>query len=188
MNPDAGDWLKSHTDRYEHHAIKNGIPLELYTTSDLAYHELVQYGAPAIDYPDVITAVSDVGRENISFRFSDDTLKLRHTFAESTVQVAESVLTPRVVSSPRALRENANYMGNCTAGYEAGIRCDESLIIALDDTSSASRDTLYNVEIQRGSGGRWDTIGEVNSRFNQGVTDGERKAIEERLNELLSSL
>ena len=184
-NRDAGDWLGSHTDRYEHHAIKNGIPLELHTTSDLAYHELVRYGAPVVDYPDVITAVSDVGRENISFRFSDDTLKLRHTFAESTVQVAESALTPRVISSPRALRENANYMGNCTAGYEGGIRRDESLIIALDDTSSASRDTLYNVEIQRGSGDRWDTIGEINSRFNQGVTDDEQLAIIDQLTKLL---
>ena len=184
-NRDAGDWLGSHTDRYEHHAIKNGIPLELHTTSDLAYHELVRYGAPVVDYPDVIRAVSDVGRENISFRFSDDTLKLRHTFAESTVQVAESTLTPRVISSPRALRENANYMGNCTAGYEGGIRRDESLIIALDDTSSASRDTLYNVEIQRGSGDRWDTIGEINSRFNQGVTDDEQLAIIDQLTKLL---
>ena len=185
LRDDAGDWRRFHTDRYEHHAIKNGVPLELHTTSDLAYHELVRYGAPVVDYPDVIRAVSDVGRENISFRFSDDTLKLRHTFAESTVQVAESALTPRVISSPRALRENSNYMGNCTSGYERDIRRDESLIIALDDTSSASRDTLYNVEIQRGSGDRWDTIGEINSRFNKGVTDDEQLAIIDQLTKIL---
>jgi hypothetical protein len=177
-----------HTDRYEHHAIKNGIPLELYSTSDLAYHDLVQYGAPAADYPDVITTVRDVGRENMSFRFSDDTLRLRHTFAESTVQVGGVDLTPRVISSPRALTENANYMGNCTVGREGDIRRDETLIIALDDSSSASRVTLYNVEIQRGTDGRWDTIGEINSRFNKGVTGAEQSAIKARVTELLISL
>ena len=135
-----------HADRVEHHAIKNGIPLELHSTLDLAYHDLVQYGASAADYPDVITAVGDVGRANMSFRFSDDTLKLRHTFAESTVQVGDAVLTPRVISSRRELTENSNYMGNCTSGYEAAIRLDESLIIALDDTSSTSRDTSSGIK------------------------------------------
>ena len=177
-----------HADRVEHHAIKNGIPLELHSTLDLAYHDLVQYGASAADYPDVIAAVGDVGRANMSFRFSDDTLKLRHTFAESTVQVGDAVLTPRVISSRRELTENSNYMGNCTSGYEADIRLDESLIIALDDTSSTSRDTLYNVEIKRGPDGRWDTIGEINSRFNKGATDEVRRTLKARLTEILRSV
>jgi 3-methyladenine DNA glycosylase AlkC len=177
-----------HDDQYEYHAIENGIPFELRTTSDLAYNALVQYGAPAADYPATISDVSELGRAGVPFGFPDDTLKLRHTLAESTVRINDIVLTPRVVSSPRALTENANYMGNCTAGYEQRIRNNESLIIALDDSSSASRDTLYNVEIQRGENGRWETIGEINSRFNNGVTDEEKGAIKTRVAAILQSM
>jgi len=174
-----------HDDQYEYHAIESGIPFELRTTADLAYNTLVQYGAPAVDYPDVITSVRDVGRANAPFGFADDTLKLRHTLAESTVTVEDTVLTPRVISSPRALTENANYMGNCTAGYEHHIRDNESLIIALDDKTTPQGATVYNVEIQRGESGRWDTIGEINSRFNSGVSDAEYRTIEAQVAELL---
>jgi len=174
-----------HDDQYEYHAIENGIPFELRTTADLAYNTLVQYGAPAVDYPDVITSVRDVGRANAPFGFADDTLKLRHTLAESTVTVEDTVLTPRVISSPRALTENANYMGNCTAGYEHHIRDNERLIIALDDKTTPQGATVYNVEIQRGESGRWDTIREINSRFNNGVTEAEYRTIEAQVAELL---
>ena len=176
-----------HDDRYEYHAIKNGVPLELHTTADLAYDALVQHGAPAADYPHTITDVRELGRANAPFGFADDTLTLRHTLAESTVNVEDAVLTPRVLSSPRALTENANYMGNCTAGYEYEIRRDETLIIALDDATSAERTTMYNVEIRRGVSDRWDTIGEINSRFNNGVTEAEKRAINTRIAELLHS-
>ena len=176
-----------HDDRYEYHAIKNGVPLELHTTADLAYDALVQHGAPAADYPHTITDVRELGRANAPFGFADDTLTLRHTLAESTVNVEDAVLTPRVLSSPRALTENANYMGNCTAGYEHEIRRDETLIIALDDATSAERTTMYNVEIRRGVSDRWDTIGEINSRFNNGVTEAEKRAINTRIAELLHS-
>ena len=174
-----------HDDQYEYHAIENGIPFELRTTSDLAYNALVQYGAPAADYPATISDVSELGRAGVPFGFPDDTLKLRHTLAESTVRINDIVLTPRVVSSPRALTENANYMGNCTAGYEHHIRDNESLIIALDDKTTPQGATVYNVEIQRGESGRWDTIGEINSRFNSGVSDAEYRTIEAQVAELL---
>jgi hypothetical protein len=174
-----------HDDRYEYQAVKNNTLLELNTTTDLLYDVLAQYGAPAVDYPQTISDVRELGRANAQFGFADDTLKLRHTLAESTVTIENTVLTPRVISSPRALTENANYMGNCTAGYESYIRNNESLIIALDDKTTPQGDTVYNVEIQRGESGRWDTIGEINSRFNNGVTEAEQRAIETRVAELL---
>lgn len=176
-----------HNDQYEYHAIVNGIPCELRTTSDLAYNALVQYGAPAADYPATISDVSELGRAGVPFWFPDDTLKLRHTLAESTVQIKDTILTPRVVSSPRELTENSNYMGNCTSGYEEYIRRDQTLILALNDATSTTS-TLYNVEILRGSGGRWDTIAEINSRFNEGVTDDEQRVLTERLTEILRSV
>ena len=177
----------AHNDQYEYHAIVNGIPFELRTTSDLAYNALVQYGAPAADYPATISDVSELGRAGVPFWFPDDTLKLRHTLAESTVQINDTILTPRVVSSPRELTENSNYMGNCTSGYEEGIRRDQTLILALNDATSMTS-TLYNVEILRGSDGRWDTIAEINSRFNEGVTDDEQRVLTERLTEILRSV
>ena len=176
-----------HNDQYEYHAIVNGIPFELRTTSDLAYNALVQYGAPAADYPATISDVSELGRAGVPFWFPDDTLKLRHTLAESTVQINDTILTPRVVSSPRELTENSNYMGNCTSGYEEAIRRDQTLILALNDATSTTS-TLYNVEILRGSDGRWDTIAEINSRFNEGVTDDEQRVLTERLTEILRSV
>ena len=177
----------AHNDQYEYHAIVNGIPFELRTTSDLAYNALVQYGAPAADYPATISDVSELGRAGVPFWFPDDTLKLRHTLAESTVQINDTILTPRVVSSPRELTENSNYMGNCTSGYEEDIRRDQTLILALNDATSMTS-TLYNVEILRGSDGRWDTIAEINSRFNEGVTDDEQRVLTERLTEILRSV
>jgi hypothetical protein len=177
-----------HDDRYEYQAVKNNTLLELNTTTDLLYDVLAQYGAPAVDYPQTISDVRELGRANAQFGFADDTLKLRHTLAESTVTIENTVLTPRVISSPRALTENANYMGNCTAGYESYIRNNESLIIALDDKTTPQGDTVYNVEIQRGESGRWDTIGEINSRFNNGVTDEEEGAIKTRVAAILQSM
>jgi hypothetical protein len=47
---------------------------------------------------------------------------------------------------------------------------------------------VYNVEIQRGESGRWDTIGEINSRFNNGVTDEEEGAIKTRVAAILQSM
>ena len=88
------------------------------------------------------------------------------------------VLTLRRLESKHALDQNANYMGNCTAGYAKSISRGDAVILALDDESGKP---VYNVELRRGTGtvraplGQvldhtkpW-YLGQVNSRFNDGI-------------------
>jgi hypothetical protein len=175
-----------HDDWYEYQAILSGAPVELCAAADLAYDALVRYGAPPTDHSETIGDVRELGRENQQFRFSDDTVGLRHRLHGSVVEMDDTALVPRVLSSRRALTENANYMGNCTAGYEEYIRQGDTLLVTLDDTTDGRRTTRYNVEILRGESGRWDVIEEINSRFNEGVTKAERAAITAQLTELLT--
>jgi hypothetical protein len=85
--------------------------------------------------------------------------------------------TVRRLDSKTALEQNANYMGNCTAGYAHEIAQGDTIILALDDHTST---TVYNVELYRrvresdlsSDGTRTFTkswyLGQVNSRFNNG--------------------
>jgi hypothetical protein len=76
----------------------------------------------------------------------------------------ESVaLVARVLDSRRAIEHNAEYMGNCTAGYTSAVGRGEVQLVALDD---ANGQCMLNVEL------KWDTReirwvpGEINTRFN----------------------
>jgi hypothetical protein len=76
----------------------------------------------------------------------------------------ESVaLVARVLDSRRAIEHNAEYMGNCTAGYTSAVGRGEVQLVALDDENGQC---MLNVEL------KWDTReirwvpGEINTRFN----------------------
>jgi hypothetical protein len=69
----------------------------------------------------------------------------------------------RRLDSKHELEMNANYMGNCTAGYAEDIASGNTVIWGLDD---ASGNTVYNVELRRdGPGDPWE-LGQVEGRFN----------------------
>ena len=120
----------------------------------------------------------------VEFAFDDITLAARHKLHASTIDIGGEQLQPRVLSSKRQLNENANCMGNCTAGYETSIRAGDTLIVALDHTDDVGkRKTKYNVELRRGSDGGWTQIDEINTRFNAGV---DKKAATEIVHNILA--
>jgi hypothetical protein len=76
----------------------------------------------------------------------------------------ESVaLVARVLDSRSAIEHNAEYMGNCTAGYTSAVGRGEVQLVALDDENGQC---MLNVEL------KWNTRevrwvpGEINTRFN----------------------
>jgi hypothetical protein len=91
-------------------------------------------------------------------------------------------LSVRRLDSPHAVEVNANYMGNCTAGYAYDIATGGAVILALDD---ASGKTLYNVEVRKAETGPYWQLGQVNSRFN---TSEVPETIRQQLAELVDEL
>jgi hypothetical protein len=76
-------------------------------------------------------------------------------------------LSVNVIRSKRELERNAEYMGNCTAGYADRVSTGDSIILALRDPEGR---TVVNAELRRklkNDGPGWD-LGEVNSRYNGG--------------------
>jgi hypothetical protein len=94
----------------------------------------------------------------------------------------DRALSVRRLDSPHALEANANYMGNCTAGYADDIATGEAVILALDDPSGK---TLYNVEVRKARTGPYWELGQVNSRFN---TSEVPEVIRQQLAELVDEL
>ena len=95
----------------------------------------------------------------------------------------DSAFTLRVLDSSRKLTTNANYMGNCTAGYASFVASGDIVIAALDDASGR---TKYNVSFRPVGDGTWH-IGEINSRFNEGnVPDEVQRACEQLAESLVS--
>ena len=73
-----------------------------------------------------------------------------------------------------ALRENATYMGNCTAGYLDSIKEGDSILF----TATSPTGEVFNVALRRdGADEKWH-IREINSRFNQGVDPETRESIQ----------
>ena len=95
----------------------------------------------------------------------------------------DSAFTLRVLDSSRKLTTNANYMGNCTAGYALDIASGDLVIAALDDASGR---TQYNVSFRPEGDGTW-YVEEVNSRFNEGNVPGEVQRACEQLAESLGA-
>jgi hypothetical protein len=73
-------------------------------------------------------------------------------------------LSVKVLSSKQDLKTNANYMGNCTAGYGRRVASGRSVVLALVDAEGV---TQYNAAFEIDPRGSLD-VGEVNSRFNRG--------------------
>jgi hypothetical protein len=73
-----------------------------------------------------------------------------------------SQLVARVIDNGRELRENAEYMGNCTSGYAARIAGGGTQIIQMLDEDGRCQ---LNVELERDDEGIWHAA-QTNSRFN----------------------
>ena len=73
----------------------------------------------------------------------------------------ELQLTARVLSSESSIKQNAEYMGNCTAGYVEDVARGDVRLVGLYDEDGKCH---LNVELER-SGTGW-RAGEINTRFN----------------------
>lgn len=74
-------------------------------------------------------------------------------------------ITIRPITSTLQLKENAQYMGNCTASYNQRLADGKAILLFI-----TYKDTAFNAYIT-GQSGEW-VIGEVNSRFNSGQKHG----------------
>ena len=81
-------------------------------------------------------------------------------------------LTAKVLATKHELITNANYMGNCTAGYAKRIASGRSVVLALVDGDGV---TQYNAAFEKSPLGTI-TVGEVNSRFNRGQVPDDVRA------------
>ena len=73
-----------------------------------------------------------------------------------------SQLVARVIDNGRELRENSEYMGNCTAGYASRIAGGGTQIVQMLDEDGRCQ---LNVELERDDEGIWHAA-QTNSRFN----------------------
>jgi hypothetical protein len=71
-------------------------------------------------------------------------------------------LVARVIDSGRTLRQNAEYMRNCTSGYASRIAGGGTQIVQMIDEDGHCQ---LNVELERDDAGIWTTV-QTNSRFN----------------------
>jgi hypothetical protein len=71
-------------------------------------------------------------------------------------------LVAHVIDSGRTLRQNAEYMGNCTAGYASRIAGGGTQIVQMLDEDGHCQ---LNVELERDDEGTWKAA-QTNSRFN----------------------
>jgi hypothetical protein len=128
--------------------------------------------APGVPWPPRPKSIADLpGRTSLPWNVAGTTDSLVGRLVHPPTG---QPLTLRRLDSEHALEQNANYMGNCTAGYAPDIARGDAVILALDD---ASGKPLYNVELRRrdspptlrvpNPNKEW-YLGQVNSRFNSG--------------------
>jgi hypothetical protein len=71
-------------------------------------------------------------------------------------------LVAHVIDNGRALRENSEYMGNCTSGYASRIAGGGTQIVQMIDEDGHCQ---LNIELERDDEGTWTAV-QTNSRFN----------------------
>lgn len=80
----------------------------------------------------------------------------------ATVDIGDVAFTFDLLRNQAQLRQNADFMGNCTEGYEHRLSEGDILVVVRDPKGQPA----YNAHISRRPG-RWIVL-EVNSRFNAG--------------------
>ena len=101
--------------------------------------------------------------DGASYTVSSNDLKEPHRrddYAQPSAKY-ELQLTARVLSSESSIKQNAEYMGNCTAGYVEDVARGDVRLVGLYDEDGKCH---LNVELER-SGTGW-RAGEINTRFN----------------------
>ena len=90
-------------------------------------------------------------------------------------ELTSAQLILHFLESPREVRRNATFMGNCTANYIPKIRRTQSVLFAACERNGTR---VLNVEVRRDDDSSPWSLGEVNSRFNTGeVPTGVREEI-----------
>ncbi|MFZ4584769.1 MAG: hypothetical protein ACOYNI_06015 [Acidimicrobiia bacterium] len=93
----------------------------------------------------------------------------------TTVEYDGQTYNVRIMSDGGTLRENADYMNNCTYSmWRQGIRNGTQAVLAIDDAETGM--TQWNVGLDA-HGDRW-VVREVNSPGNRGASDAVKAAME----------
>jgi hypothetical protein len=110
----------------------------------------VQLAQSAIDGARYTVSSNDLGKE----------AHRRDEYAQP-VGKYELQLTARVLSAETSIKQNAEYMGNCTAGYVGDVACGDVRLVGLYDEDGTCH---LNVALEHSWTG-W-RAGEINTRFN----------------------
>jgi hypothetical protein len=135
---------------------------ERYTADD-ARHISDLPGADTIEFRGVRDVQDRIDGQ--SFTVSREQLEPQREDAQVGAEKStsgSSRLVARVIDNGRELRENAEYMGNCTSGYASRIAGGGTQIIQMVDEDGRCQ---LNVELERDDEGIWHAA-QTNSRFN----------------------
>ena len=145
-------------------------------------------GFGAIPFRGIETAMHAINGFEV-LTVSPEALDTRSDVPYDGAQPESVKLQARVLDSSQTIDQNAEYMGNCTAGYTNRVASGDTRLVGMYDEEGRCR---LNVELSYDyNWGRWEP-GEINTRFNgygygYSATPEPMKKIADELAELLNS-